>query len=100
MKALGITLGVLGVIVLGLLYAASVYTGTRNEGRQEELYLTARYKTVMTKYDQDRTAAMEQLGIAAEKRDGLDQLLRTAIEGRKFAGAGGGVDRSAFISAV
>lgn len=87
------------VSVVGL-WGAGEYTDTRNEGRALELALTARYKEIMTKYDQDRSAALDSINIAGKKRDGLDQLLRTAIEGRKFAGAGGAVDRNAFISAV
>jgi hypothetical protein len=76
------------------------YVSARNEGRDIELHLTARYKEVMSKYDQDRSTALDNFKIAGAKRDGLDQLLRTAIEGRGFAGAGGAVNRGAFISAV
>lgn len=98
-----ILVGLIAVIAIVAFFGATqidTYVATRNEGRQLELHLTARYKEVMAKYDQDRSAALDSFKIAGAKRDGLDQLLRTAIEGRKFAGAGGAVDRNAFISAV
>jgi RNase P protein component len=89
-----------GLVFVGGTWGAGEYTDTRNEGRGLELALTARYKEVMTKYDQDRSVALDDLHIAGNKRDGLDQILRAGIETRKFAGAGGAVDRNAIISAV
>lgn len=88
------------VFVLGSAWVAGEYTQTRNEGRGFELGLTAHYKETMTEYDQGRSTVLDDLKIAGNKRDGLDQLLRAGIEGRKFAGTGGAVDRAALISAV
>lgn len=95
-----ITIIVIAIFIAGSTLGAGEYTDTRNEGRGYELALTARYKEMITKYDQDRSAALDGLNIGDRKRDGLDQLLRSAIEGRKFGGVGGAVDRNAFISAV
>ncbi|MFN8553090.1 MAG: hypothetical protein U0103_16580 [Candidatus Obscuribacterales bacterium] len=89
-----------GLILVGGVWFAGEYTDTRNQGRGFELALTADYKENMTDYDQGRSSVLDQLHIAADKRDGLEQLLRAGVESRKFEGVGGGVNRNAFISAV
>ncbi|RTL36771.1 MAG: hypothetical protein EKK48_26435 [Candidatus Melainabacteria bacterium] len=81
-------------------WVAGEYKQTRNEGREFELGLTAYNKESMSEYDQGRSTVLDGLKIGDDKRKGLEALLRAGIEERKFAGAGGALDRNAFISAV
>ncbi len=96
-----IVLGViLGGILLSAMYVISLYTTTRNEGRHEELALTAKYKAVMVSYGQDRLAFTDQLGIAREKRDAMDKILVDAVAGRYNKPGSPQVDNGKFFSAI
>lgn len=96
-----IVLGVILALVLGIgLYAVSVYTSVRNDGRHEELQLTAKYKATMASYGQDRLAFTDSLGIAREKRDAMDKILVDAISGRYNKPGAAQVDNGKLFSAV
>lgn len=88
-----------GLIGLGV-YAAGVYTSVRNEGRTQEIQLSATYKKVQIKYGQWRLGVTDQLGIAREKRDALDTILTHAIEGRYNKPNSPQVDNGKFFSAI
>jgi hypothetical protein len=100
MKKLAI-FGVLAVIVLGFAtYAISTYTNTRNEGRRQELALTAEYKAVQVNYGQFRTSFYDQVGIAREKRDAMDKILTDAVSGRYDKAGSPQIDSGKLFSAV
>jgi hypothetical protein len=92
--------GVAIAAVFTTIHAAGVYTDVRNVGTKKELQLTGFSKKMMANYDQGRSRILDELGVAGEKRDAIDKILKDAIEARRFAGSGGAVDRNAFISAV
>jgi hypothetical protein len=95
---------VIGVILAGLvgigLWAAGVYTSVRNEGRTQEIHLTAVYKKVEIKYGQWRLGVTDQLGIAREKRDAMDKILVDAVSGRYNKAGSPQVDNGKFFSAI
>src|SRR6185369_5996364 len=96
-----IVLGVIAAVVLGLgAWAIGTYTSIRNEGRHQELTLTAKYKAVQASYGQDRLAFTDQLGIAREKRDALDKILTDAVSGRYNKPGSPQVDNGKLFSAV
>src|SRR6516162_9937342 len=92
------------VIVIALfglgVKGAGEYVSTRNEGTATELQMTADYAKIMAWYSQGRAEVLDKFHVAGAKRDAMDGVLRDTIEGRKAAGAGGAVDRNAFISMV
>ena len=100
MKKLAI-FGVLAAFVLGFaFYAISTYTSIRNEGRRQELALTAEYKAVQVNYGQFRTSFYDQIGIAREKRDAMDKILVDAISGRYDKPGSPQIDSGKLFSAV
>lgn len=88
-----------GIVALGI-YAAGVYTSVRNEGRTQEITLSATYKKVQIKYGQWRLGVTDQLGIARSKRDALDTILTHAVEGRYNKAGSPQVDNGKFFSAI
>lgn len=100
MKKLAI-FGVLAAIVIGFAaYAVGTYTSIRNEGRRQELALTAEYKAVQVNYGQFRTSFYDQIGIAREKRDAMDKILVDAVSGRYDKPGSPQIDSGKLFSAV
>ncbi|HEY9784811.1 MAG TPA: hypothetical protein V6D17_05365 [Candidatus Obscuribacterales bacterium] len=96
-----IILGVIAAVVIGIgISLISTYTSVRNEGRHQELTLTAKYKAVQASYGQDRLAFTDQLGIAREKRDAMDKILTDAVSGRYNKPGSPQVDNGKLFSAV
>jgi hypothetical protein len=93
--------GVIVAVVLGFgIYAVSTYTNLRNEGRRQELALTAEYKAVQVNYGQFRTSFYDQVGIAREKRDAMDKILVDAIGGRYDKPGSPQIDSGKLFSAI
>lgn len=96
-----IVFGVIAALLIGgAMWAIGTYTSIRNEGRRQELTLTAKYKAMQASYGQDRLAFTDQLGIAREKRDAMDQILQNAISGRYNKPGSPQVDNGKFFSAI
>lgn len=92
---------VVGVIVVGLIVFGSVYTSTRNAGREYEIALTKEFKGTQARYGQFRASYADQLGIAKEKMSAVSKLLKDAISGRyDQEGAEGTIDRGKLLFAV
>jgi hypothetical protein len=100
MKKLAI-FGVVAALLIGFAaYAISTYTDLRNEGRRQELALTAQYNTMQAGYGQFRTSIYDQVSIAREKRDAMDKILVDAVSGRYNKGNSAQIDRAALFSAI
>ena len=96
-----IVLGVIAAVLFGLgAWAINTYTGIRNEGRHQELAMTAKYKAVQASYGQDRLAFTDQLGIAREKRDAMDSIITDAVSGRYNKSGSPQVDNGKLFSAI
>lgn len=89
------------LVIFFLLWGVSTYTDVRNEGRAQELGLTAQWKTMMSNYGQFRLRVVDELNIAREKRDAIDKILVDSVTGRYDKnGQTGAVDRQAVVSAI
>ncbi len=96
-----IVIGVIAAVVLGLVgWGISTYTGIRNDGRNTELSITAKYKAMQASYGQDRLAFTDQIGIAREKRDAMDKILTDAVSGRYNKPGSPQVDNGKLFSAI
>lgn len=96
-----IVFGVIAAIAIIIVVSIiGMYTSVRNEGRHEELALTATYKAVMVSYGQDRLSFTDQIGIAREKRDAMDKILVDAVAGRYNKDGSPQVDSGKFFSAI
>lgn len=96
-----VIIGVIAAVVLGSIgLVINTYTNIRNEGRHQELALTAKYKAVMVSYGQDRLAFTDQLGIAREKRDAMDKILTDAVGGRYNKPGATAIDNGKLFSAI
>ncbi len=96
-----IVIGVIAAVVLGLVgWGISTYTEIRNDGRNTELSITAKYKAMQASYGQDRLALTDQLGIAREKRDAMDKILTDAVSGRYNKPGSPQVDNGKLFSAI
>lgn len=96
-----VVIGVILAVVLGSVgWAISTYTNIRNEGRQQELSLTAKYRAMQASYGQDRLAFTDQIGIAREKRDAMDKILTDAVSGRYNKPGSPEIDSGKLFSAV
>jgi hypothetical protein len=93
--------GVIIAVIIGLAsYAIGTYTSTRNEGRRQELALTAQYKATQVNYGQFRTSFYDQIGVAREKRDAMDKILVDAISGRYDKAGSPQIDQGKLFSAI
>lgn len=73
------------------------YVGVRNDGIEQELGLVRQWNSMEARYSQGRAAIIDGLQIANEKKEALNQLLKTAIESRSGQGP---LDRRQFLSVV
>jgi len=98
-------------VIIGLIVAAVVlfigisvigtYTSVRNEGRSQELAMTAHWKNTQSRYGQFRLGMADKLAIAREKRDAINKILVDAVAGRyDKANQPGTVDQQAVFSAI
>lgn len=96
-----IVIGVIAAVVLGLVgWGISTYTSIRNDGRNTELSITAKYKAMQSSYGQDRLAFTDMIGIAREKRDAMDKILTDAVSGRYNKPGSPQVDNGKLFSAI
>ena len=96
-----IVIGVIAAVVLGLIgWGISTYTDIRNDGRNTELSITAKYKAMQSSYGQDRLAFTDMIGIAREKRDAMDKILTDAVSGRYNKPGSPQVDNGKLFSAI
>jgi hypothetical protein len=96
-----IVIGVIAAVVLGLVgWGISTYTEIRNDGRNIELSITAKYKAMQSSYGQDRLAFTDMIGIAREKRDAMDKILVDAVSGRYNKPGSPQVDNGKLFSAI
>ncbi len=100
MKKLAIFGGIAAVLVIFALYAISTFTSLRNDGRRQELALTAKYNSMQAGYGQFRTSFYDQIGIVREKRDAMDKILVDAVSGRYDKGSSTSVDSGKLFSAI
>lgn len=98
--------GIIGLIVAAVLVFSTVsvigtYTSVRNEGRSQELAMTAHWKNTQTRYGQFRLGMADKMTIAREKRDAINKILVDAVSGRyDKAGQDGTVNKDAVFSAI
>lgn len=89
------------VIIVCAVSAITTYTGIRNEGRSQELAMTAHFNNMQTRYGQFRIGMRDKLNIAREKAAAIDKIVIDAVSGRyDKANQGGVVDREAVLSAI
>lgn len=88
-------------VVMGLFGLIGKYTSLRNEGRSQEIAISAEFRSTMARYGQFRTAVYDELTIAREKRDALNKILVDATAGRyDRKDKPGTVDRQALVNAI
>ena len=73
---------VAAVILFGAVSVIGTYTSVRNEGRSQELAMTAHWKNTQSRYGQFRMGMADKLAIAREKRDAINKILVDAVAGR------------------
>lgn len=96
-----IIIGAIVAVVVGLIgWGISTYTEIRNDGRNTELTITAKYKAMQSSYGQDRLAFTDMIGIAREKRDAMDKILVDAVSGRYNKPGSPQVDNGKLFSAI
>lgn len=92
---------VAAVLLFGTVSTIGTYTSVRNEGRSQELSMTAHWKNTQTRYGQFRMGMADKLAIAREKRDAINKILVDAVSGRyDKQGQPGTVDQQAIFSAI
>ena len=92
---------VAAVILFGAVSVIGTYTSVRNEGRSQELAMTAHWKNTQARYGQFRMGRADKLAIAREKRDAINKILVDAVAGRyDKANQPGTVDQQAVFSAI
>ena len=94
-----------GLIALALIVATvsvlGTYTSVRNEGRSQELALSAHWKSTQARYGQFRIGMQDKLNIAREKREAISKILADAVSGRyDKANQPGVVNGQAVFSAI
>ena len=96
-----ITAIVAAVLLFGTVSVIGTYTTIRNEGRSQELAMTAHWKNTQSRYGQFRMTMADKLSIAREKRDAINKILVDAVSGRyDKAGQAGTVDQAAVVSVI
>lgn len=92
---------VAAVLLFGTVSTIGTYTSVRNEGRSQELSMTAHWKNTQARYGQFRMGMADKLAIAREKRDAINKILVDAVSGRyDKQGQPGTVDQQAIFSAI
>jgi hypothetical protein len=84
-------------IFVGSCWGVLSYVSVRNDGIDQELGLVFQWNTMEARYSQGRATIIDGLQIANDKKEALNQLLKTAIESRSGRGA---LDRRQFLSVV
>ncbi len=92
---------VAAVLLFGTVSVIGTYTSVRNDGRSQELSMTAHWKNTQSRYGQFRMGMADKLAIAREKRDAINKILVDAVSGRyDKQGQSGTVDQQAVFSAI
>jgi len=91
-------------VVVAISSGFGYYVQTRNDGVNQELALVQQWNEMEARYSQNRASIIDGLGVANEKRDAINQIIKTAIEGRGFGTDNKNdkvtVDKQKFMSAV
>ncbi|HEY9784812.1 MAG TPA: hypothetical protein V6D17_05370 [Candidatus Obscuribacterales bacterium] len=96
-----IALVIAGVMLYSGVWTIATYTSIRNEGRAQELAMSAHWKNMQTRYGQFRMGMADKLNIAREKRDAINKIIVDAVSGRyDGANQSGKVNEQAVISAI
>jgi hypothetical protein len=96
-----IALIVAAVLIFGAVSVIGTYTSVRNEGRNQELAMSAHWKNTQSRYGQFRMGMADKMTIAREKRDAINKILVDAVSGRyDKANQPGTVDQQALFSAI